>query len=164
MAAAGRASTPDRVARSGYLLRARGTPPGRSGKYPIGNKLYHHGAALATLVAVATGLLMMVRIDTPLFEQNQYMLGDVTWGIVYVLHGLSGVTLVLMVISHVYFAVRPEKWWQTRSMIRGWITREEYLTHHDPARWAVPGEQPKAPVEPEPVGAGHEAGATGQHV
>jgi hypothetical protein len=47
-----------------------------------------------------------------------------------------------LVIAHVYFAVRPEKWWITKSMVLGWITRRQYLEHHDPHRWAVEG--PKA--------------------
>jgi hypothetical protein len=47
------------------------------------------------------------------------------------------------VIAHVYFAVRPEKWWITKGMILGWITRRNYLQHHDPERWKVQG--PKAP-------------------
>jgi hypothetical protein len=55
----------------------------------------------------------------------------------YVAHGFAGVGLVGLVIAHVYFAVRPDKWWITNSMIFGWITRRQYLEHHDPNRWAV---------------------------
>jgi len=51
--------------------------------------------------------------------------------------GLAGVGLVGLVIAHVYFAVRPEKWWITKSMILGWITRRQYLEHHEPSRWPV---------------------------
>ena len=80
---------------------------------------------------------MMFRIDTVLWSANPYFLSDAAWGVMYVLHGLAGVGLITMVIAHVYFAIRPEKLWMTRSMIRGWITREEYLEHYDPARWAV---------------------------
>ena len=50
---------------------------------------------------------------------------------------MAGVALVGLVIAHVYFAVRPEKWWITRSMFAGWITRRQYLEHHDPDRWIV---------------------------
>jgi hypothetical protein len=50
---------------------------------------------------------------------------------------MAGVTLVGLVIAHVYFAVRPEKWWITKGMILGWITRRQYLEHHDPDRWRV---------------------------
>ncbi len=48
------------------------------------------------------------------------------------LHDLAALTLITMVMMHVYFALRPEKWSFTRSMIRGWITRDEYSEHHDP--------------------------------
>ena len=91
------------------------------------------------LSVVATGLFMMVRVRTPFFTRNPYLLGDATWGFIYVLHGLAGVALVGLVIAHVYFAVRPEKWWITKSMILGWITRRQYLEHHDPHRWVVEG-------------------------
>ena len=76
---------------------------------------------------------------TPVFIRDPYMLSDSTWGFTYVTHGLAGVALVGLVIAHVYFAIRPEKRWITRSMILGRITRREYLEHHDPDRWIVNG-------------------------
>jgi thiosulfate reductase cytochrome b subunit len=87
------------------------------------------------LAVIATGLLMMYRIDTPLFSRDPYMFAEQTWGWVYVIHGLSAVALVTLVIAHVYFAVLPEKRWLTWSMIYGWISREKYLEHHNPRRW-----------------------------
>lgn len=111
----------------------------RSGKYAFDHKLYHHMAAAAGLAATATGLLMMVRVDTPLWTRDPYLLSDATWGWVYLVHGLSGVALIGLVAAHVYFAVRPEKRWMTWGMVRGWITREEYAAHYDPERWPVPG-------------------------
>jgi len=112
-------------------------PGPKPGKYPLGNRLYHLAIVVAGLSVIATGLTMMVRIRTPLFPRNPYLLGDSTWGLVYVTHGMAGVTLVGLVIAHVYFAVRPDKWWITKAMIFGWITRRQYLEHHDPDRWAV---------------------------
>jgi hypothetical protein len=38
---------------------------------------------------------------------------------------------------HVYLALRPDNLWITRSMLLGWITKEEYLAHHNPERWRV---------------------------
>ena len=38
---------------------------------------------------------------------------------------------------HVYFALRPEKLVITKSMVFGTMTREHYLEHHDPERWAA---------------------------
>jgi cytochrome b subunit of formate dehydrogenase len=109
----------------------------KPGKYPLGNRLYHL-AILVTGIAVSiTGILMMARIRTPMFTRNPYMMQDGTWGFTYVLHGAMGVGLVGLVIAHVYFAVRPEKWWITKSMIFGFVTRRQYLEYHDPARWRV---------------------------
>ena len=89
------------------------------------------------LTASITGIFMMNRVRTPLFVRNPYVLLDTTWQWIYVAHGLAGVGLVGLVIAHVYFAVRPEKWWITRGMIFGWITRREYLAYHEPSRWQV---------------------------
>ena len=60
-----------------------------------------------------------------------------TWGLMYVLHGLAGVGLITLVMIHVYFAIRPEKLDITKSMIFGWMSRDFYLKEHDPARWPV---------------------------
>jgi cytochrome b subunit of formate dehydrogenase len=121
-----------------FFRRSRGLPP-KPGKYPLDHKLYHHAAAVVSVVAIVTGVLMMFRIDTPFWNQNPYFLSDSAWGIMYVLHGLSGVALITLIIAHIYFAVRPEKRWLTRSMVWGWIQREEYLLHHDPERWVLNG-------------------------
>lgn len=107
----------------------------KPGKYPLGNRLYHFAIFVVGTAVIATGWLMMPRIRTPLFERNPYYLSDVTWGWTYVVHGLTGIGLVGLVIAHVYFAVRPDKLWITKAMIRGWITRRQYLQHHEPSRW-----------------------------
>ena len=116
-------------------LRVPGASIPRQGKYSFAQKLIHAAFAIVVLAAIATGALMMVKIDTPWWDRNPYWLTDAQWGIVYVLHGLAALFLVTMVIVHIYFALRPEKLHFTRSMIRGWITREEYRAHHDPNRW-----------------------------
>lgn len=107
----------------------------KAAKYQFDHKLYHNIIVVVTLAAVCTGLLMMVRIDTPIWTRNPYLLSDATWGVVYVVHGLSGVALIGLVTAHIYFAIRPEKRWITWSMVRGWISREQYLKHYDPERW-----------------------------
>ena len=111
------------------------TPPAKPGKYPVDHKMYHAAVTVAGFAAMITGVLMMYRIDTPIFARNPYMYTDSTWGWIYVLHGIGGVLLVALTITHVYFAILPEKRWITRSMIKGWVTRRELLAHHDPARW-----------------------------
>jgi len=115
----------------------RDVPGPKSGKYPLGNRLYHSAIVVTALGAVTSGVLMMSRVKTPFLTRNPYLLGYATWGVTYVAHGLAGVALVGLVIAHVYFAVRPEKWWITKAMILGWITRRQYLEHHEPERWRV---------------------------
>jgi cytochrome b subunit of formate dehydrogenase len=120
------------------LNRFMGKPspaPRRFAKYPLENKLYHGVIMLAGLAVTVTGICMMFRVRTPIFTRNPYLFGDLTWGLMYVLHGLAGVGLIALIIVHVYFAVRPEKFAITKSMIFGSMSREFYLKHHDPERW-----------------------------
>lgn len=119
---------------------SRKAPP-LPGKYPLPQKLFHYGMALVILTAIVTGLLMLLKIDTPFWGRDPYILSGKTWGVIYVLHGLSAMAVLAMVIVHVYFAIRPEKLWITRSMIAGWITRKEYEDHFDPNLWPAEGKR-----------------------
>jgi len=112
-------------------------PPRRFAKYPLENKLYHGAILVTGLSAIGTGVFMMSRVHTILFPRNPYLFSDMTWGLMYVLHGLAGVGLIALVTIHVYFAVRPEKRDITKSMIFGSMRREFYLEHYDPERWPV---------------------------
>ncbi len=112
-------------------------PPRRFPKYPLENKLYHGAIIVTGLTAIATGVLMMSRVRTIFFARNPYLFSDLTWGFIYVLHGLAGVGLIALVIVHVYFAIRPEKRAITKSMILGWMDRDFYLKHYDQERWAI---------------------------
>ena len=111
--------------------------PSKPGKYNGLQKLYHAGIAVLVLAIVATGLLMLLKIDTPLWRRNPYLLADYQWGWIYVVHGFAAMALITMVMIHIYFALRPDEWRLTRSMFRGWITRREYEEHHDKERWAA---------------------------
>ena len=110
--------------------------PRKFAKYPLENKMYHAIIVLAGLSVIVTGLFMMKRVRTPFFTRNPYLFGDMTWGWMYVLHGLAGVGLIALIMAHIYFALRPEKFVITKSMVFGTVSREHYLEHHDPARWA----------------------------
>jgi cytochrome b subunit of formate dehydrogenase len=123
------------------ILREMGrdVPGPKSGKYPLGNRLYHLAILVVGLSVAISGMFMMSRVRQPIFVRNPYILADTTWGFTYVLHGACGVALIGLVIAHVYFAVRPEKWWITKAMILGTITRRDYLAHHDTRRWNVRG-------------------------
>lgn len=133
----GRADLADVLAIMRSTLRASPSPPPKPGKYSVAQKLIHLLFALVVLATLVTGAFMLARIDTPWWQRNPYWLGDATWGVIFAVHGLAALLLITMVMMHVYFALRPEKLLFTRSMILGWITREEYRDHHDPKRWQV---------------------------
>jgi cytochrome b subunit of formate dehydrogenase len=112
-------------------------PPRKFAKYPLDNKLYHLAIIATGLSAIVTGVFMMFRVRTIFFPRNPYLFSDMTWGLMYVLHGLAGVGLIALVMVHIYFAVRPEKLPITKAMIVGSMSREFYLEEHDPERWAI---------------------------
>ena len=122
------------------ILRAMGKAapaPDKFAKYPLENKLYHGAILAAGLSAIGTGVFMMFRVRTIFFPRNPYLFSDMTWGLMYVLHGLAGVGLIGLIMVHVYFGLRPEKRPITKSMIFGWMSRDFYLEEHDPRRWPV---------------------------
>jgi len=112
-------------------------PPDKFAKYPLENKLYHGAILAAGLCAIVTGVFMMFRVRTIFFPRNPYLFSDMTWGMMYVLHGLAGVGLLALIMAHVYFGLRPEKRAITKSMIFGWMSRDFYLKEHDTQRWPV---------------------------
>jgi len=123
------------------LMRALGKeapPPDRFAKYPLENKFYHFVILCSGLAVMCTGLFMMKRVNTfGIFSRNPYIFGDMTWGLMYVMHGLAGVGLIALIMVHVYFGIRPEKLPITKSMIFGYMSREFYLEEHDPQRWLI---------------------------
>lgn len=119
-------------------MRGQDAPlPRRFAKYPMENKMYHLIIVLTGLSVTITGAFMMKRVRTPIFTRNPYIFGDMTWGLMYVLHGLAGVGLIGLIMAHIYFALRPEKLVITKAMVTGSLDREHYLEHHDPERWVT---------------------------
>jgi len=112
-------------------------PPGKPGKYNILQKLYHLAVAILVLSIVASGLLMLLKIDTPLWRRDPYWFAPETWGVIYSIHGLASMAMITLLMIHIYFPLRPDEWWLTRSMFRGWISSKEYLDHCDSSRWAA---------------------------
>lgn len=118
-----------------YAVRPAAAPPALPGKYDPLQKLYHFAMAALVLAVVVSGLLMLLKIDTPLWRRDPYWFSSDIWGIIYVVHGLAAMAMIAMIMIHVYFALRPDEWHLTRSMVRGWITGKEFSEHHDRERW-----------------------------
>jgi len=108
----------------------------KPGKYSLAQKLMHLAWMVAVLVAVATGLVLMVKAGTPLFTRDPYLLSLKAWGILTLLHDLAALLSVFLILVHVYFGLLPEKRMYLRSMVQGWVTREELKANHDAERVA----------------------------
>ena len=130
----GPADIRDALATLAWFFRLRHSVP-LPGKYSPAQKFIHLVFAVLILSAIVTGLLMMVKIDTPLWKRNPYLFHADTWGVIYVVHGAAAVILITVIMLHVYFALRPEKRFYLRSMIQGWISRDMFEKNHDPDRW-----------------------------
>ena len=129
-------------------LSGGAVPVGLPGKYSIPQKLYHLALLIVVLLGIVTGLIMLIKIDSPLWQRNPYLLSQEVWGYIYVLHGFSALFSISLIMMHVYFAFRPEKLFYTRSMIRGWISVDEYTNHHDPALWNPEGSNATSETSP----------------
>ena len=108
----------------------------KAAKYTLPQKLMHAVLGFAVLVATVTGVIMLAKVDTPLWKRDPYLLDAATWGIVYVLHGASALLILMLSMWHIYFSLLPEKRAYLRAMIGGQMTREEAAQFHDPARWS----------------------------
>jgi cytochrome b subunit of formate dehydrogenase len=93
----------------------------------------HHAMTVLVLLVIGTGLVLFAMIDTPWWSRSN-ALDEATLGWMFLLHGLSTLGLIGLTALHVYFAIRPEKRFYTRSMISGWISEDEHRTNHDPSR------------------------------
>jgi len=100
------------------------------GKYSFAQKAIHHAFTVVVMTVVGTGFLMLAKVDTPWWRRDPYWLSDEVWAVVYILHDLASLALVTMIIVHIYFALRPEKFYLTKSMIFGWISGADYTEHY----------------------------------
>ena len=103
----------------GRDLRGKGHGGLSRAKFDALQKGYHAAASVAVLVAVATGILMLAKIDTTFWRRDPSIVSDQAWGLVYVLHGASAMLLLFLLILHVYFAFLPEHRAMLISMLAG---------------------------------------------
>jgi len=107
----------------------------KPGKYSLLQKGMHHAMTVLVLVVIGTGLALFWVMDTPWWTRSN-ALDEATLGWMFLLHGASTLGLIVLTALHVYFALRPEKRFYTRSMISGWISEDEHRANHDPGRWS----------------------------
>lgn len=106
----------------------------KPGKYSFEQKGMHWAMTFLVLAVIATGITLLWQIETPWWERvNQT--NEAALGVFFLLHGLATLGLVAFTAIHIYFAVRPEKIFYTRSMVTGWISEEEMKANHDANKW-----------------------------
>lgn len=127
----------------------------RQFEYPSAQKLLHWGVTGATLGVVFTGFVLWRRVGmlSLFWEPTREFtflgvefglgtvesLGLISWS--FVLHDFFAVGMLALVMGHVYFALRPNEWEITKSMITGKVTVEEYAEKYSPESWQVGAER-----------------------
>jgi len=107
----------------------------KPGKYSFAQKGMHWTMTILVLGVIYTGILLFLQIQTPWWERSNAM-PESELGMMFFLHGLATLALIALSAIHVYFGLRPEKRFYTRSMIKGWISEDEYAKNHDSSKWA----------------------------
>ena len=111
-------------------------------KYSFAQKGMHATVTVLSILVIGSGLVLFAMIDTPWWERSN-SISEATLGWMFFLHGLSTLALIAVTALHIYFGLRPEKLFYTRSMIKGWISEDELAANHDPERWG-----PDEPASP----------------
>lgn len=107
----------------------------KPGKYSFEQKGMHWAMTIIVLTVIVTGVILFLQIDTPFWDRTNSMAED-QLGLMFLLHGLSTLALIALTATHIYFALRPEKLFYTRSMVVGWISEDEMTANHDTSRWS----------------------------
>lgn len=122
----------------------------RQFEYPGAQKFLHWGVTGATLGLIVTGLVLLRRLNfIGLWEATREFsflgvaftlgqagsLGLISWS--FVIHDFLAIAMVSLVMGHIYFAIRPQEWEVTRSMITGNVPINMYAEKYDPRSWTV---------------------------
>lgn len=106
----------------------------KPGKYSFEQKGMHWTMAVLVLAVIITGVVLLLNIDTP-FRDRPAVENEAALGLMFLLHGLATLALVAFTAIHIYFALRPEKQFYTRSMVKGWMSEDEMQAFHDTGKW-----------------------------
>ena len=108
----------------------------KPGKYSFEQKSLHLAMTVLVLLVIVTGVILFLNIRTPFWERPS-VADEAQLGLMFLLHGLATLALVAFTAIHIYFALRPEKVFYTRSMVKGWISEDEMRANHDTSKWKV---------------------------
>jgi formate dehydrogenase subunit gamma len=108
----------------------------KPGKYSFEQKGMHWAMTILVLLVIVTGVILFTHINTPFWDRPSVS-DEAQLGLMFLLHGLATLSLIAFTAIHIYFAVRPEKQFYTRSMVKGWISEAEMDAYHDKNKWKV---------------------------
>lgn len=108
----------------------------KPGKYSFEQKGMHWAMTVLVLAVIITGVVLFTQINTPWWNRP-FQPDEAQLGLMFLLHGLATLALIAFSAIHIYFALRPEKRFYTRSMVKGWISENEMKDFHDTNRWKV---------------------------
>lgn len=108
----------------------------KPGKYSFEQKGMHWAMTVLVIAVIATGLTLFWHIESPWWPRPSVS-DEGMLGIFFLLHGTATLALIAFTAIHIYFAVRPEKRFYTRSMVKGWISEAELKENHDTNKWKV---------------------------
>jgi formate dehydrogenase subunit gamma len=106
----------------------------KPGKYSFEQKGMHWVMTVLVLAVIVTGVYLFLHINTP-FWDRPHVDDEARLGLMFLLHGLATLALIAFIAIHIYFGLRPEKLFYTRSMVKGWISEDEKNSFHDNNRW-----------------------------
>ena len=106
----------------------------KPGKYSFEQKGLHWAMTVLVIAVAATGIILFLTINSP-WWQRPSVTDEGSLGIYFLLHGIATLGLVAFSAVHIYFALRPEKRFYTRSMVTGWISEAEMKENHDANKW-----------------------------
>lgn len=106
----------------------------KPGKYSFEQKGMHWAMTVLVVAVVATGVILFLNINSPWWNRPSVS-DEGALGIYFLLHGTATLGLIAFTAIHIYFAVRPEKRFYTRSMVTGWISEDEMKENHDTNKW-----------------------------
>lgn len=106
----------------------------KPGKYSFEQKGMHWAMTVLVIAVIATGIALMLNIDTPWWDRPSVE-NEGALGVWFLLHGTATLGLIAFTAIHIYFALRPEKRFYTRSMVKGWISEDELKENHDTNKW-----------------------------
>jgi cytochrome b subunit of formate dehydrogenase len=99
------------------------------GKYDPFQKIYHACLTLLGTVLIVSGVSMFLSAEVLVTFSHEWL----RWQ--RLAHDLAAVTLVAMIVGHIYFSVSRVNWPKLASMFTGYVSEYAFCLYHTRKRW-----------------------------